>query len=70
MTIIDTGTPKPDPGVYPKGRRCQHDRNGVRCVTVLHTNNPGPFCELHTVQPDPPKVMKARLEMLAMEEAA
>lgn len=66
MGIIDTGTPKPNPGPYEPGRRCaQRD-----CITVLSRYRPGPFCEVHTPDPDTPKVMRARLEWLAEQEAA
>jgi hypothetical protein len=35
-------------GIYAKGRRCTSRRNGKRCITILHTSNPGPMCEWHT----------------------
>lgn len=64
--------PVRDPGLFEPGRRCEHESDGVRCITTLSRNNPGPNCELHTEKPDPPAVARARfeLERLAMEEAA
>ena len=43
--------PKRDPGPYPKDRVCKQED----CITRLHRNNPGPFCERHWLDNLPPE---------------
>ena len=43
--------PKPDPGPYEPGRVCREKL----CITRLHRNNPGPYCERHWMDNLPPE---------------
>lgn len=38
--------PVRDPGPYDGDRRCRE----AACITRLHRNNPGPFCEYHRLE--------------------
>lgn len=68
MTIIEhipvKYQPVSDPGPYDRGRRCAMKD----CITVLSRNNPGPCCSIHTPDPVPPDVVKARIRQLMEEE--
>lgn len=49
MSIISAVCATPNPGPYPKGRRCSHVcEDGVRCITVLCTYTKGPRCQVHS----------------------
>lgn len=49
------------PGPYAPGRQCTaYNRDGSRCITRLHTCNPGPECCTHEGQ--------AELDRLAVEQ--
>ena len=43
--------PKPDPGPYQPGRVCAEKL----CITRLHRNNPGPYCERRWLDNLPPE---------------
>ena len=43
--------PQPNPGPYPPGRICRDHH----CITRLHRNNPGPYCERHWFDNLPPE---------------
>jgi len=68
MTIIEhipvKYQPVRDPGPYEPGRRCAVKE----CITVLSRNNPGPCCDNHTPDPEPPAVVRARIQQLIQEE--
>lgn len=48
MALIQTAILTPAPGPFPKGRRCTHEADGVRCITLLCSHDPGPTCFIHS----------------------
>ena len=53
--IVKVTSLQPDPGPYPAGRRCMHEQDGVRCITILSRYRPGPWCCQHEhLHPDEP----------------
>jgi hypothetical protein len=49
MALISLTCTERKPGPYHTGqvRRCQHIKDGVRCIAVLSDYNPGPCCAAH-----------------------
>lgn len=43
VSIPTEHLPRREPGPYASDRRCRH----ALCITRLHRNNPGPYCEAH-----------------------
>lgn len=69
MTIESTTLVTRRPGIYRPGRRHTHVGDGVRCITVLCTYDPGPECFSHTAEAEAKREELEDLQAL-MRQAA
>jgi hypothetical protein len=67
MGLITVACSTPEPGPYPKGRRCAEPD----CATILHTRHDGDRCYLHAPPEEAtPREQRTSLEDLMMDVAA